>query len=115
MASIPEVGPEIQNLPPPEPDEQEGGAEAEQLDAGVGALIGVAQLLLAHPKVVHLGHNLGHQLLDPTQLGLDRLELLRRLDGRPVLGVGADVDVELNVPCGTLDVLGCVGGYELAT
>ena len=87
----------MQYLPDPEPDEQSGSTDAEPLDAIVGALIGVAELQLAAAQVVHLNHNLLYQLFDPAQLRLDWLELLGRLDGRPVLGVGADVDVELNM------------------
>lgn len=94
----PEVCPQVHDLPAPEADQQQGCAEAEPLDAGVGALVGVAQLLLARAQVLHLVDDLGQHLLDAPQLGLDGLELLVGLDGGPVLGVGANVDVELNVP-----------------
>lgn len=40
------------------------------------------------------------QLLDTAQLGLDRLELLGGLDGAPVFGVGANVNIELDVARG---------------
>lgn len=93
----PEVRPQVQHLPHPQPNEHEGRAEAEPLDAVVGALVGVAQLLLARAQVVHLADNLRHHLLHAPQVGLDGLELLGRLDRRPVLGVGADVNVELDV------------------
>ena len=103
---IPEVGPQVHDLPRPEADEQPRGADAEVLDPAVGALVGIAQLLLAQPQVLHLRHDLGDGLLDAAQLGLDGLELLRGLDGGPVLGVGADVDVELHVAAEGLVVVG---------
>lgn len=93
----PEVGAQVHDLPAPEADEQHGGADAEPLDAVVGALVGVAQALLARPQVVHLADDLADHLLDPAHLHLDRLQLLRRLDRGPVLGVGTDVDVQLDV------------------
>ncbi len=101
-----EVRPQVQDLPPPDADEQEGGAEAEPLDSVVGALVGVAQLLLAGAQVVHLGDDLGHELLDPAQLRLDGLQLLARLDGSPILGIGANIDVEFDVTNRVLDVSG---------
>lgn len=101
------VGAQVHDLPGPQGDEQPGGADAEPLDARVCALVCVAQLLLAHAQVVHLLHDLGRELLDAAQLGLDGLELLRGLDGGPVLGVGADVDVELDVAEGRVGPVGC--------
>lgn len=93
----PEVRPQVQDLPDPEHDQDEGGAEPEPLDPVVGALVGVAQLLLARPQVVHLAHDLGDHLLHTAKVRLDRLELLGGLDRGPVLCVGADVDVEFDV------------------
>lgn len=93
----PEVCPQVHNLPTPQTDEDERRADAEPLDAGVCALVGVAQLVLAGAQVVHLGVDLADELVDAPELRLDGLELLRRLDGVPVLCVGADVDVEFNV------------------
>jgi len=103
----PEVGAEVHDLPHPKGEEDQGGDDAEPLDAGVGALVGVAQLVLTELEVVHLLVDLGHELLDAAQLGLDGLELLSSLDGGPVLGVGADVDVELDVTEGVGDVSRC--------
>jgi hypothetical protein len=60
--------------------------------------------VLARAEIVHLAVDLGDELLDAAQLGLDGLELLGRLDRRPVLCVGADVDVELDVAGWLLDV-----------
>lgn len=92
-----EVRPQVHNLPPPESNEQHGRANAKPLDPGVGALVRIPQCLLSRSEVVHLGDDFGNGLLDATEVGLDWLELLSRLDGGPILGVGANVDVELNV------------------
>lgn len=46
------------------------------------------------------------KFLDAAQVGLDGLELLVGLDGGPVLGVGANVDVELDVTGGRGRVAG---------
>lgn len=78
---VPEVRPEVDDLPSAECNQSAHGANGEPLDALVGALVGVPQLLFASTKVVHLGDNLGNQLFDATQLSLDGLELLVRLDG----------------------------------
>jgi hypothetical protein len=96
--SLPEVCPEIDNLPRSQRNEHADGAKAKPLDAVVGALIRVSQLLLAGTEIVHLVHDLLDHLLDAAQLGLDRLELLRSLDGGPVLGVRSNVNIELNLP-----------------
>lgn len=96
----PEVGAEVHDLPAPEADEQYGGADAEVLDSAVCALVGVAQLDLARAQVVHLIDNLGQHLLDAAQLCLNGLELLGRLNSGPVLGVGANVDIQLDVTGG---------------
>lgn len=103
----PEVRPQVQDLPDPEHNQDEGGAEPEPLDSVVGALVGVAQLLLPRPQVVHLAHDLGDHLLHTAQVSLDRLELLGGLDRGPVLCVGTDVDIELDVAARVGDVLGC--------
>lgn len=92
-----EVGSEVHDLPAPERDQQQRGTYPEPLNAGIRALVGVAQLLLARPQVVHLADDIRDGLLDAPQLRLDRLQLLRRLDRGPILGVGADVDVEFHV------------------
>ena len=110
----PEVRPQVQDLPDPEHDQDKGGAEPEPLDSVVGALVGVAQLLLPRPQVVHLAHDLGDHLLHTAKVGLDRLELLGGLDRGPVLRVGADVDVELDVAGRVGDVPGCLQGCVLA-
>lgn len=92
-----EVGAQVQDLPDPQTDEQPGGGDTEPLDARVCALVGVAQAHLASAQVLHLANHLGRKLLKATQLRLDGLELLGGLDGVPVLGVGTNVNVELDV------------------
>lgn len=101
-----EVGAQVEDLPDPEADEQPGGQDAEPLDAVVGALVCVTELLLAGAEVVHLDDHLGCQLFDAAQVGLDGLELLGGLDGRPVLGVGTNVDVELDLAGGRVGAAG---------
>lgn len=91
-----EVSTQVHDLPRPQANEQPRRGHAEPLDARVGALVGVAQLLLAAAQVVHLADHLARQLFNAAELGLDGLELLGGLDGGPVLGVGADVDVEFD-------------------
>lgn len=105
---VPEVCPQIQHLPDPKADEKESGAETEPLDTVVGALVSIPQLLLPRSQVVHLADNLGHHLLHSPQVGLDWLELLGCLDRGPVLGVGADIDVQLDVAGRVVDLLGCL-------
>ena len=94
---VPEVCSQVDDLPRAQADENAHGAKGKPLDPLVGALVRVAQLLLARAQVLHLGHDLGHHLLHPAQFRLDRLQLLGRLDLSPVLRVRADVDVELDV------------------
>lgn len=95
---IPEVSPEIDNLPGAEPNQHAHGAKGEPLHALIGALVGIPQLLLARPEVFHLADNLLHHLLDTAEVGLDGLELLLALDAGPITRVGANVDVELDRP-----------------
>ena len=95
-----EIGAEVHDLPGPEADEEPGGADAEPLDARVCALVGVAELLLAAAEVLHLLDDLGGELLDAAQVGLGGLELVVGLDGGPVAGVGANLDVELDLAGG---------------
>lgn len=102
----PEVRPEVHNLPPPKSNEEESGGHAKPLDTVVGALIGITELLLTSAQVVHLADNLADQLLDTAQIGFERLKLLSGLDGGPVLGIGTNVDIELDVTAGVFDILG---------
>ena len=101
-----EVGSEVHDLPGPETDEEPSSSDTEPLNTVVGALVGISELLLSGAKVFHLGNKLAGDLLDTAELSLDRLELLGGLDSGPVLGVGAYVDIELNVTGGAIESLG---------
>lgn len=91
-----EVRPQIYDLPHPQRDQHAHSPERKPLDPLVRALIRISQLHLAAPEVVHLVRDFLGRLGQPPQLGFHGLQLLAGLDGRPVLGVGADVDVELH-------------------
>lgn len=96
----PKVRPQIHDLPRPQPNQDPRSRDAKPLNTVVGALIGITQLLFPMAQIVHVAHNLLHLLLNVAQFRLKRLQLLRGLDGTPVLGVGADIDVELDVARG---------------
>lgn len=100
----PEIAPQVHDLPRAQTNQHAHGQVSEPLYAIVRALVGIPQLLFPRAQVVHLRDNLADNLLDASQLGFDGLELLAGLDGGPVLCVGADVDVELDV----------AGGVEVA-
>lgn len=101
-----EVGAEVHDLPSPETDQEPGGSDTEPLDAVVGALVGVSELLLTGAEVLHLGNKLAGDLLDTAELSLNRLELLGGLNSRPILGVGANVDIKLDVTGRAVESLG---------
>jgi hypothetical protein len=103
----PEVRSEVYNLPRTQSHEHAHGADSKPLDTLVCALIRVSQLDLTTPQVVQLGDNLRGNLADPLELCFHRLQLLAGLDGVPVLGVGADVNVQLDVAVWVLDCVGC--------
>ena len=95
--NVPEISPQVHDLPRAQPHQHPHRPKRKPFDALIGALVRVPKLLLPRPEVVHLSDNLPDQLFDASQLRLDRLQLLLRLDGRPVSGVGADVNVQFNV------------------
>lgn len=103
-----EIGTQVHNLPGPKTNQNPRGRHAEPLDAVVGALIRIAKLLLPLAEVVHLVDNLLGQFLDTAEFGLDRLELLGGLDGAPVFGIGANVNVELDVARGRVRSTGYI-------
>jgi hypothetical protein len=103
----PEVRSQIHNLPRTQRHEHSHGADSKPLDALVCALIRISQLDLAPSQVVQLGDNLRGNLADPLELCFHGLQLLAGLDCVPVLGVGADVDVQLDVAVWVLDRVGC--------
>ena len=98
--NIPEISPQIHDLPRAEADQHPHGPQGKPFHSFVGALIGVAQLLLPYPQVLHLLDDLVDRGLDAPQLRIHGLQLLRRLDGGPVARVGADIDVEFDVAGG---------------
>ncbi|KAI6752756.1 hypothetical protein HG530_013508 [Fusarium avenaceum] len=112
-----EVGTEVHDLPAPETNKEPGCSDTKPLDTVVGALVGVSELLFSGAEVLHLGHELAGDLFDTAELSFDGLELLSRLDGRPILGVGANVDVELDVAASNnvleADIKGSVGVREV--
>lgn len=91
-----EISTEVHDLPGPKTNQQPRGADTEPLDTRVCALVGITQLLLTKTQEFHLVHNLRRKLLDTAQLCLDRVELLLRLNGRPVASVGANVNIQLD-------------------
>lgn len=96
-SNVPEISPQVHDLPRAQPHQHPHGPKRKPFDALVGALVRIPKLLLPRPEVIHLSDNLPDQLFDASQLRLDRLQLLLRLDGRPVSSVGADVNVQFNV------------------
>lgn len=103
-----EVSPEVHNLPRPETNQNPCSSDAEPLDTVVGALVGVAELLFSLAEVVHFLDDFLGQLLDTAEFSLDGLKLLGGLDGAPVFGVGADVDVEFDMARGRVGSAGYV-------
>ena len=89
----PEISPKIHDLPRPERDKHAHRPNRKPLHTLVRTFVGVSQLLLPRPQVLHLRHDLVDGLFHPPQLGLHGFQLLGGLHRRPVLGVGADVDV----------------------
>lgn len=99
----PEVSPQVDNLPSSQTNEHTHGTEREPLHPLVGALVGITQTLLTRAEVIHLCNDVGDHLLHAAEVGLDGLELLLCLDGGPVAGVGADLDIEINFTGGIGD------------
>ena len=93
----PEISPEIYDLPRTQRNKHAHRPNRKPLHALIRAFIGVPQLLLPRSQVLHLRHDLVDRLFHPSQLGLDGLQLLGGLYRGPVLGVGADVNIELDV------------------
>lgn len=102
----PEVSPQINNLPCSKSNKHSHGAKGKPLDSVVCALIGVPELLLSGPEVIHLGDNLGDQLFNTSQLCLNRLQLLSCLNSGPILGICSNIDIELDVTTRVTDCFG---------
>ena len=103
----PKVSPQIHYLPSPQSNQHPHRPKRKPLHALIRTLVRIPQLLLACPQILHLANDFTDQLLDAAQLGLGGSEFLLRLDGGPVAGVGADVDVEFDGAGGVGD---CVFG-----
>jgi hypothetical protein len=102
----PKVGSKVNDLPNAQGDQHPHGANCKPLDPLVSALIRITQLHLAPSQKVHLIDDLLGHLTQPLQLRLHRAQLLAGLNGAPIFGVGADIDVEFD---GFLQVRGGVG------
>lgn len=100
---VPEVSPQVNNLPSPKPNEHTYRPKRKPLHPLICALIGITQLLLTRTQVLHLRHNLRDRLFHAAEVSLDGLQLLRDGVAGPVAGVGPDVDVELDGAGGVLD------------
>jgi len=92
----PEIRPQIHNLPHAQRNQHAHRPDRKPLDPLIRTLIRIPQLHLPAAQVLHLVRDLLRDLTDASQVRLDGLELLARLDRAPVLGVGADVDVQLD-------------------
>lgn len=93
----PEIRPKVNNLPRTQSNKHAHGANSKPLDSLIGTLIRIPKPLLTPPQVIHFPDNLANDLFDPTQFGLDGLELLAGRDGVPVLCVGTNVNVEFDM------------------
>lgn len=96
----PEIRPQIHNLPCPQSHQHTHSPKSKPFHSFIRTLIRIPQFLFPAPEIFHLGHNLIDRLFDAAKLRLNRLQLLRGRDAGPVFGVGADVDVELDVAGG---------------
>lgn len=98
---VPEVGAEVKDLPDAQARQCSESDKRKPLHTLVRALVRISELLLTASQVLHLSHNLSRQLLNPPQLQLNRLQLLRRLDSRPIPRISSDIHVQLNCPGGS--------------
>jgi hypothetical protein len=93
----PEIRPQVHNLPRAQSNKHTHSPQRKPLDPLIGTLIRVPQLLFPRPQIIHLRHNLANDLFNAPQLRFHGLQFLARRDGVPVLCVGANVNVELDV------------------
>ena len=96
----PEIRPQIDNLPSTQASQHTHCSKSKPFNTLIRTFIGISQFLLSGPHVLQLGDDLGNHLLDAAEIGLDGLEFLLGLDGGPVAGVGANVDVEFDLADG---------------
>lgn len=104
-----EVCAQVHNLPRAQRNQHAHRPNSKPLHPLIRALIGISQLHLPTPEIVQLVHHLVRNLCHTSELRFHWLQLLASLDGRPVLGVSADVDVQLNCAGG---VKGGLGGTQ---
>ena len=102
-----EVRSQINDLPHAQGNQHAHGANGKPLDPLIGTLVRVPQLHLPPSQEIHLIHHFFCHFTEAFEFRFDGTQLLAGLDGAPVLGVGADVDVELD---GFGEGLGGVGG-----
>src|SRR4051812_21490274 len=93
----PEISPQIHNLPCTKANQHSHRSQSKPFDSLIRALIRISELLLSMSQVLHLSDNLIDVLLDSSQLSVDRAELLCGLNGRPISGIGANIDIEFDV------------------
>src|SRR5947199_293508 len=110
---LPKVRPQVHNLPSAQPNQHAHGAERKPFDSLIRALIGIAQLLLSYPQILHLHHDLIDRLLNTPQLCLNWFKLLRCLNSRPIACVGTNVDVQFNVSAWVPPYF-CIEGISIA-
>lgn len=95
--NIPKISPQIDNLPRPQRHKHAHRPKRKPFHPLVRTLVRIPQLLFPRPQIFHLGYNLLYQFFDASEFRLDGFEFFLGLDGGPVAGVGADVDVEFDV------------------
>lgn len=93
----PEVSPQVYNLPHSQRNQHAHCSDREPLHSLVRALICVSQLHLSPAQIIQLVNDLFRDLANAAKLGFYGLQLLAGLNRRPVLGIGAYVDVEFYV------------------
>ena len=96
----PEVSPQVYNLPDSQCNQHAHRSNGEPLHALIRALICISQLHLSPAQIIQLIDDLFRDLANAAKLGFDGLPLLAGLNRRPVLGIGAYVDVEFYVSRG---------------
>ncbi len=93
----PKVRPKIHNLPRAQSNKHTHSENSKPLNPLIRTLICISELLLSSPQIIHLSNNLANRLLNTAKLRFNGLELLVSGNGAPVLCVGANINVELDV------------------
>jgi len=103
---IPEVTPQVDNLPATHSYQRHHYRNSKELDPLVCTLVCVSQLLFSSPQVFHFVNNLSSNGLRLPELNLQGLQFFGGLNGIPVSCICANVYVELN-NAGRTIVLAC--------